>query len=50
MKEKFLKGPFMALGIVALAVVMMIYGYGNGEAKVVLEKAIRICLECIGIG
>ena len=41
MKEKFLKGPFKALGILALAVVMMIYGYGNGEAKVVLEKAIK---------
>lgn len=50
MKEKFLKGPFMALCIVALAVVMMVYGYKSGEAKVVLEKAIRICLECIGIG
>lgn len=50
MKEKFLKGPFKALGIIALAVAMMVYGYGNGEARVVLEKAIRICLECIGIG
>ncbi len=50
MKEKFLRGPFKTLGIIALAVVMMVYGYGNGEAKVVLEKTIRICMECIGIG
>lgn len=50
MKEKFLKGPYKALGILALAIAMMLYGYKGGEAKVVLEKAIRICLECIGIG
>lgn len=50
MKEKFLKGPYKALGILALAIAMMVYGYESGEAKVVLEKAIRICLECIGIG
>lgn len=29
---------------------MTYHGYNNGEAKVVLEKAVRICLECIGIG
>nr|WP_268802066.1 CD1871A family CXXC motif-containing protein [Peptoniphilus asaccharolyticus] len=28
----------------------MYYGHSNGETKVVLEKAIRICMECIGIG
>ncbi|WP_330600509.1 CD1871A family CXXC motif-containing protein [Anaerostipes hadrus] len=26
------------------------YGHSNGETKVVLDKAIRICMECIGIG
>jgi len=29
---------------------MIYYGYNNGEVKVVLDKAIRICMECIGIG
>ena len=29
---------------------MLIYGAWRGEAGTVLGKAIRICLECVGIG
>lgn len=29
---------------------MMAYGIFRGEMSVVLEKAVRICMECIGIG
>ncbi len=36
--------------ILFLSVGMIYYGYNNGEVKVVLDKAIRICMECIGIG
>lgn len=32
------------------AVVMIIVGVANGENGTVLQKAINICLECIGIG
>lgn len=28
----------------------MVYGIMDGEMKIVLTKAVAICLECIGIG
>ncbi|MEE1320394.1 MAG: CD1871A family CXXC motif-containing protein [Acutalibacteraceae bacterium] len=34
----------------AVGIIMMVIGAFNGEAADVFEKAIRICLECIGIG
>lgn len=36
--------------IAVLGVLMMGYGIYRGEVDVVLAKAVRICLECIGIG
>ncbi|MBQ8503608.1 MAG: thioredoxin [Clostridia bacterium] len=33
-----------------VGVLMMIFGIYRGEAEAVLAKAVRICLECIGIG
>ena len=29
---------------------MLCYGILRGEAETVLSKAIRLCLECVGIG
>ncbi len=29
---------------------LMIYGVSRGEMSVVLQKAINLCMECIGIG
>ncbi|MDY2987241.1 MAG: CD1871A family CXXC motif-containing protein [Peptoniphilus sp.] len=33
-----------------LGVMCIMYGAQRGEVDTVLSKAIRICLECIGIG
>lgn len=36
--------------ILIFGIVLMILGIRNGEALVVMQKAIKICMECIGIG
>lgn len=36
--------------IMAAAILMVVVGIRNGEARTVFEKAVNICLECIGIG
>lgn len=36
--------------LIAAGTVMMCFGAMRGEANMVLGKAIRLCLECVGIG
>ncbi len=36
--------------LVITGIVMMSYGAVRGEAAAVLGKAIKLCLECVGIG
>ncbi len=43
--KKYLSVLFLILGILLIAL-----GIARGESEVVLEKAVKICLECIGIG
>lgn len=50
MYKKFIHSRVFLVMILCLSVGMIYYGYNNGEVKVVLDKAIRICMECIGIG
>ncbi len=44
-------GRIAALGgLLALGAAFLSVGIGKGQMTEVLSKAIRICLECIGIG
>ena len=36
--------------IVVAAVACICFGALRGETEIVLRKAVRICLECIGVG
>lgn len=36
--------------LILFFIACIVIGIINGEARVVLTKAINICLECIGIG
>ena len=36
--------------LLAAGVLMISYGAVRGEASTVLGKAIKLCLECVGIG
>ena len=36
--------------LLAAAIAMLCYGAWRGEAAAVLSKAIKLCLECVGIG
>ena len=44
------KRALLGLSLAAVGVAMMAVGAADGEYREVFEKAIRICLECIGIG
>lgn len=52
-KTKFFLYPYkktMPLLLVGTGVVFIALGVYRGEVAIVFTKAIRICLECIGIG
>lgn len=48
--KKIEKNKAIPFGFFAVAVVMIGVGILRGEHLVVLQKAVNICLECIGIG
>ena len=47
MKTRTRKTPFLLL---LLSLLLLVIGLNKGEASAVLEKGIKVCLSCIGIG
>ena len=42
--------PGAQVALLIAGIAMVCFGVMRGEADAVLAKAIRLCLECIGIG
>jgi len=47
--DLFRKPIVLQIGLLVLGLVMIGFGVARGEARDVLEKAVVICLSCIGI-
>lgn len=44
------KKTMIQMILLAVGVAMLCYGAWRGEVQIVLSKAVRLCLECVGIG
>ncbi|MDD7769426.1 CD1871A family CXXC motif-containing protein [Suipraeoptans intestinalis] len=40
----------MSAAVLAIGIFFIVYGAYRGEVETVFSKAVRICLECVGIG
>ncbi|MCL1912468.1 MAG: hypothetical protein FWG10_00960 [Eubacteriaceae bacterium] len=45
-----MKKRIITLTLLAVAVLFIVLGISQGDYYSTLQKAVRICLECIGIG
>lgn len=45
-----MKNSKLAIAIITIAAIAIAIGIIGGEPQAVWSKAVRICLECIGIG
>ena len=50
MKKQGREQVYMTFILLGLAIASCAFGVCRGEADTVLQKAVTICLECIGIG
>ncbi len=48
--SRILSAPRAGIVIAVLGLLVMGFGICRGEMTVVLEKAVNICMECVGIG
>ena len=50
-QEQYLRARnILRIVLFLAAVIMLAIGISNGEVQTVFQKAVNICLECIGIG
>jgi len=40
----------LSLVLIAVAICLTVVGYTLGNPAVILQKAVNVCLECIGVG
>ena len=45
-----MKKEALRYAVLALALALAVLGVIQGQHEQVLEKAVRICMECVGIG
>lgn len=45
-----MKTRIVSILVLLLSIGMIVLGIFSGEAESVIEKATRLCMECIGIG
>lgn len=45
-----MKIVFLRISLVLVAALFISIGIYRGEVAVVLNKAVKLCLECVGIG
>jgi len=48
--KEFMKKKIVSYAFLALALLFIIAGVGQGDYQDTLQRATNICLECIGIG
>ena len=50
MKLRHVKKAATQAVLLVVGIAMLCFGVWRGEAAMVLSKAIKLCLECVGIG
>ena len=51
MKKHFLiEKHFLAIAVMLVGIALIVYGISRGQVTSVFNKAVRVCMECIGIG
>ncbi|MDE6719409.1 MAG: hypothetical protein K2J68_06080 [Treponemataceae bacterium] len=48
--SKLLQKSFFKISLLLIATAFIAIGISRGENTLVLQKAVRICMECIGLG